>query len=190
MLRAGLYRSDADGIARSPGQSAPTCIQFDDTGLSDISVAAVAPTGQAFSTGSLAIGPRQTTALTGDLELSGTGSDTPTGLHWDFQGTPGAPVEVRSAEASVAVRSATLKLDLTDGVYGRFSGTYRLETPNGPIEGVVEGEALQSGSDWVLRGFAQSSGLRAGPSTGGFRARIVPSGTGWRAVWAFDGTTS
>jgi hypothetical protein len=88
------------------------------------------------------------------------------------------------------VRSATLKLDLTDGVYGRFSGTYRLETPDGPVDGVVEGEALPSGGDWILRGFTQSSGLRAGPSTGGFRARIVPSGNGWRAVWAFEGTTS
>jgi len=204
VMMTGRYVTDADGLARTPGASAPVCVLFNGSAQGLSFVGGVSLSGRATPRTALSYGPVQRLTLSANLAQAGvTGSgaasestDPAVGTTWTYTSTPLAPVQITIKAGSPAnVSGAMLTLSVTRGASAgapnTVAGTFSLSTTSGVVSGNVTGEALLSMGVWRIRGSSQFSGGAAG--SGGFTADITLGNPGTdddTVSWRLDGTVS
>lgn len=201
LLYGGWYQQDQDGLRRSPGKGAPGCLTMRAESSDELWFRAISgegraselvryqvePTGILNLTGRVfAVPPIATGGVESSLD-SFDGGET----SWSFASVA-PPVAgsidnrdfpVTSAEISVVLTRSSLRQGDSPDIY---RAAWSLETPEGSISGVSNGEALLSDGFWVLRG--QTSILLPGRSNesfkgGGFQAEIAINSGGLTDDW-------
>ena len=207
VMMTGRYVTDADGVARTPGASAPVCVLFNGSAQGLSFVGGVSLSGRATPRTALSYGPVQRLTLSANLAQAGvTGSGAASestqpavGTTWTYTSAPLAPVQVTIKAGSPAnVSGATLTLTVTRGATATAphtaAGTFTLSTTSGVVSGTVTGEALLSAGVWRIRGMSQFVPSGGGPAgSGGFVADITLGNPGTdddTVSWRFDGTVS
>ncbi|MBK9180825.1 MAG: cell wall-binding repeat-containing protein [Acidimicrobiales bacterium] len=198
LMLSGAYRTDADGVLRSPGTSSPSCVRFaggasGQSSLSGVSLSArmaPSPTLLRYATGQrltlsgpvTQVGPDAATGPSSDLDGDALGTST---LTFTDTALGGVGVTIRGATTPLTRASITLALARGDDAAAitapdRVTGTVTLSTSLGDIAGEFEGEAIRSGAVWHIRGEVR---LAAGPAltgggNGGFSADLDTRGAG------------
>ncbi len=207
VMTTGRYLTDADGVSRTPGASAPVCALFNGSVQGFSVVGGVSLSGRATPRIALSYGPLQRMTLSANVAQSsptgsGAASDSTVpavGTTWSYSGPPLAPVQVSiKVGAPQAVTFSSLNVTLTRGASASapntVAGSFSLTTASGVITGTVNGEALLSGGVWHLRGITVlTGGAGASAGSGGFTADITLGnpGTGDDTVsWNIDGVVS
>ncbi len=208
----GRYVRDADGVTRSRGIGAPTCVSFTTGSRTTIRARGVGIAGrigpeQTFATSSadrlqltapiVDSGPDATSGTPSSDDSSGGGSTTQTYITV----APGAGAVSRGS--STAVTSGSITFTITRGTDGPsatgvdgYTASITLDTPNGTVTATSSGEALFSAGVWRLRGRAAITGgtwnITAG--SGGFTADLDTGPTAAMAddsiVWRLDALAS
>jgi hypothetical protein len=207
VMMTGRYVTDADGVSRTPGVSAPVCALFNGSPQGLSFVGGVSLSGRATPRTALSYGPVQRLTLSANLAQAGaTGSgaasestEPAVGTTWTYTSTPVAPVQITiKAGLPANVSGAMLTLTVTRGATATaphtVAGSFSLSTTSGVVSGTVAGEALLSAGVWRLRGSSQFDPTGGGAAgSGGFAADITLGnpGTGDDTVsWRLDGTVS
>ena len=208
VMTSGRYVSDADGVSRTPGASAPVCVLFGGSSQNLSLVGGVSLSGRTTARTSLSYGPLQRMTLSTGLAQSdptGSGAESDStlpavGTTWIYSGAPLAPVTITvKAGAPQVVMSATLNVTVTRGADSTspntVAGTFSIATTSGVLNGTIGGEALLTGGAWHLHGDAviTSGTVSATAGSGGFTADITlgnPGTSDDTVVWNIDGVVS
>ncbi len=191
---AGVYATDADGVPRAAGRSAPVCVAWTATDGQTVHVFGVSLSGHA--TDPLTLDARAARRFTltapieqhGPVERSGApGTSTEPGAEttWTFASDGIDGIAARSKGTPAAVTGAALALTLergsrvdedTPGPH-TFTGTVSLATSQGTVTGRVSGEAILDADAgvWRLRGRTTYTGgtWNVTGGAGGFRADLL-----------------
>lgn len=207
----GRYVTDADGITRSRGISAPVCVRVGSA--MSITTRAVGPAGRAGPVTTFAVGPDHRLSLSAPLTaptpdaVAGTPSEDDASAGgpttWTFTSTdPGVTIQAGPTPASLSTASITLTLTRgtdTGTVRGpdRFTASATFVTSLGTLNGVAEGEAILTGGVWEFRGRSTitpgSWAVSDAPVVGGFTASITtgsPGSSDDSISWRVDGLLS
>ena len=184
----GRYVTDADGVSRTPGASAPVCVSFAGSSQRFSAVGGVSLSGRTTPLTALSYAPFQRLTLSSNLgQANPTGSGAASesmlpavGTTWNYSSAPLAPVSVTiKAGLPAAISSATLNVTVTRGAVATapntVAGTFSIVTTGGTVNGTIAGEAVLSAGAWHLRGQARLMAGTAGANvgSGGFSADIV-----------------
>ena len=210
LLQNGWYLVDSDGIKRSFGAATNGCVRIESGQGSSQWVRAINPYGRASIETRVKISSDRWTFLDGVLEASSprsfsgidssldpaSGGETVLGLDSDSTFR-----QITRNGETTAVVSATLSVTLQRGVNSAITAPdgflvqWTIETHQGSITGVADGEAVLSNGVWALRGTTSvTSGTWTGMSArGGFQADLDtrrPGNEDDRVTWQIDGVTT
>ena len=167
----GWYRLDNDGVPRTVGDGGPGCVTFELSESDPMMVRAVGPYGRSSLPVAVVVDEYRRFRLSDVIEgadplHSGlSGDDDPTlggTTKWSFR-TAESPVDAHMPPRRVDVTKALLQVELVRGIGEEdpdvFSALWSVETSEGSVTGIAEGEARLVGGVWELRGM---SVLRSG----------------------------
>ncbi|MCO8127226.1 cell wall-binding repeat-containing protein [Acidimicrobiia bacterium EGI L10123] len=189
----GRYVADRDGVARSPGESAPACVRVPDMPGDLVNALGVSLSGNVADAGTFDIveeGRFELSApisqrMADDFEGTDTGIDgddgTLTRISFADDGLDGIVAVSRTEPTSVT--GATVDLRIRRGTSATdpdtFDGALSLSTGLGSVLATVSGEALFVDGVWRLRGRTTFTGgtWNATEGAGGFRADLTANQT-------------
>lgn len=210
VMLEGRYRSDADGVVRSPGSGAPTCLEV--ARSTPIVLRGVSLSGRVTPITTVSAGADSWFTVAEPLvdsaptTSSGEASDADpaTGgvTSWTFTAS-GAASPVTSRAVASTVGSWEVALTLTRGVDAlgvsapdQFSASWTLTIPLGTVTGSAAGEAHLDGGVWHLRGRSTFTGgtWNVVSGSGGFSADVATNAPGDATddavAWQVDGVVA
>ena len=209
LLAGGLYATDRDGTARTPGISAPTCVRVPDSESGIVDAFGVSLSGQVTDVGTYRPVPARTFELSDPIVQ--IQADVHEGTDTYVDGDDGSSTRVVFADDGLdgivavsrtepaTVSAATLDLRLTRGNTptepDELTGTLSLTTSLGTVIASVAGEAIFTDGTWQLRGRTAFTGgtWNATEGTGGFAADLIVNSTDTtddRLEWRIDALLS
>ena len=187
LLTARGYVTDADGVSRSPSDSAPTCVRVPDSPGGVVTALGTSLSGNVAAAGRFDIADAHRFELSGPLEqgppTSSEGADS-------RLEDPGAVTRLTFADDDVSGITAALRAEpaqveavLLDLVLVRgttetdpdvFEATISMSTSSGSVVATVVGEAVLSEETWALEGMATFHGgtWGAAGARGGFSGQL------------------
>jgi len=189
LLTSGRYVADPDGVPRSPGDSAPTCLRVPDMPGDLVNAAGVSLSGNAADAGSFDVSDGRRFELSSPIEhraaddFEGTDTDrdrddgTLTRISFADDGLDGVLAVSRTEPAGVGGASIDLRIrrGLAPADPDTFDGAISLTTGLGSVLGTVSGQALFADGVWRLRGQVTLTGgsWNATAGGGGFTADLT-----------------
>ena len=172
LLTAGRYVTDADGVARSPGQSAPSCVRVPDLPGDLVDARGVSLSGNVADAGAFDVSDEVRFELSAAVEqddaVAFEGTDT---TRDDDDGSvsrigfaddqiEGVLATSRTEPAVVSGASIDLRIrrGTSSAAPDTFDAVLSLTTGLGSVLGSVSGEAIFSDGVWQLRGRVNLTG--------------------------------
>jgi hypothetical protein len=193
LLTTGRYVTDRDGVARSPGESAPTCVRVPDMPGDLVNAVGVSLSGNVADADTFDVVDEVRFELSAPIEqrsadaFEGTDTDrdrddgTTTRIGFADDGMEGVLAVSRTEPASVT--EAAIDLQIRRGVSptdpDTFDGSLSLSTTLGSVLATVSGETIFTDGVWRLRGQVTFIGgtWNATAGSGGFQADLIANGT-------------
>lgn len=181
-----IHLHDADGVARSPGVSAPFCTPFVADGDDESLVGASGPAGELAGSATLRYGARQRVVLEGAV---GPVPARDRGSSWEVVSNAPPDVTIRGVTYEVGRAVLLLSVHESDGEGpSAFEAIATLETTAGIVGVTIRGEVLRDEATWRLRGVAEHGRDLTEGARGGFVATIARGEEVDEIVWRLDGS--
>jgi putative cell wall-binding protein len=185
LVTAGVYRADADGVARTAGVSAPVCLRFR---ASD----AVQVTGRSLAGATAArvydLTLERRLSLSSPLLQQGTVRRAGGASTWESSGFEGGrQLQVGRSLLDLSSYGLTIAVTVPDTAPALAKGTVTFRVGDQQFQGAVLGEAVTDGTGWRVAGRV-SLDVGGRSFDGGFVARLSGSSEGEAQLqWQIDG---
>jgi len=189
IFSARRYVEDRDGVARSPGVSAPSCLRVPETPTSVVNALGTSLSGHTTTVGTFDLSEGRRLVLSDALVQIGAedGEGADPGADDDgletrlvFTDTDLEGVLLSSRGSATGITSATVDLTLTRGATSmdpdRFDAAVSIGTSLGTVLGRARGEAILVDATWQLRGrldLLDGGTWDATQGAGGFTASLL-----------------